>query len=305
MDRIVDITTDGRHLSVTRGFMVVSNNGDEVGRIALDEIAALIVHAHGVTYSNNLFVKLAAQGTFVVLCGPNHSPVSCVWPLSGHHAQGARMRAQWNATKPLQKRIWQLIVQNKIRMQGAVISSNAADPGAFEMLARKVRSGDPENVEAQAARRYWPLLLGDEFRRDQSAGGANALLNYGYAVLRAIISRAIVASGLHPTIGIFHHNRQNAFALADDLMEPFRPLVDQSVKRLFTAGVNDVDAEAKAALTRITAFDLVIDGQTSPLNVAANRLAHSLAASFESGKVSLALPEPLSPLELTEIGAPG
>lgn len=304
MDRIVDISTDGRHLSVARGFLVVQENSEEIGRIALDEITAVIVHAHGVTYSNNLFVKLAERGVFVVICAANHAPVSCVWPLSGHHAQGARMRAQWNAPKPLQKRLWQIIVQSKIHMQSAVLAANGVDAGALEMLARNVKSGDPDNQEAQAARRYWPLLMGEEFRRDRNAEGANALLNYGYTVLRAILSRAIVASGLHPTIAMFHQNRQNAFALSDDLMEPFRPLVDQAVCRLVMTGHAVVTSEAKAALARITAFDLTVNGQTSPLSVAANRLSHSLAISFETGKAALALPDPPSPIELLEVGAP-
>ena len=188
-------------------------------------------------------------------------------------------------------------------MQGAVIAAGGMDAGAFEMLARNVRSGDPVNVEARAARRYWPLLMGKDFRRDPSADGANALLNYGYTVLRAIVSRAVVASGLHPTIGMFHQNRQNSLALSDDLMEPFRPLVDQTVKRLIDAGCNDVTPEAKNALTRITAFDLSMDDQMSPLSVAANRLAHSVATSFETGKAKLAVPRPPSPIELSELGA--
>lgn len=303
MERVVDITTDGRHLSVDRGFMIVSEERKEVGRIALDEIAALIVHAHGVTFSNNLFVRLAKQGTLVVICAANHAPVSCLWPLAGHHAQGARMRAQWNAGKPLQKRLWQILVQAKIRTQGAVLEANGAQAGAFDLMARNVRSGDPDNVEAQAARRYWPLLMGETFRRDRNADGANALLNYGYTVLRATIARAIVASGLHPTIGVFHQNRQNAFALADDLMEPFRPLVDHMVKRLADEGCQEVSPDAKSTLARLTAFDLRVEGQTSPLNVAAGRLAHSLAGSFETGKAGLALPAPPTPIELLSLGA--
>lgn len=303
MDRIVDISTDGRHLSVDRGFMTVSADKEEIGRIALDEMAALIVHAHGITYSNNLLVRLAQQNTFVVMCAANHAPVSCIWPLSGHHAQGARMRAQWEAGKPLQKRLWQQIVQSKIRMQGAVLAANGSESAAFEMLARRVQSGDPENVEAQAARRYWPMLMGKSFRRDQSQDGANAMLNYGYTVLRAIHSRAVVSSGLHPTIGIFHQNRQNAFALSDDLMEPFRPLVDQAVLRLVKDGHVEVTPEVKAVLARITAFDLPMGGQNSPVSVAAQRLSHSLALSFENGKADLALPEPPSSLELSALGS--
>ena len=302
MDRIVDISTDGRHLSAERGFLVVSAKDGEIGRVALDEIAAVIVHAHGTTYSNNLFVKLAKQGATVVVCAANHAPVSVLWPLSGHHAQGGRMRAQWEASKPLQKRLWQLIVQSKIRMQGALVAAAGEDDTAFDMLARNVRSGDPLNVEAQAARRYWPLILGEEFRRDRLEEGANGLLNYGYTVLRAILSRAIVASGLHPTIGLFHRSGQTDFALADDLMEPFRPLVDYAVRQLVKSGTDTVNKDAKAALTRITAFDLMIDGQKSPLSVAAGRLSHSLAVSFETGRAMLALPTPPSPIEFSELG---
>lgn len=158
------------------------------------------------------------------------------------------------------------------------------------MLARKVRSGDPDNVEAQAARRYWKLLFGDSFTRDRAAAGANSLLNYGYTVLRAVVSRAICASGLHPTLGIFHANRANAFALSDDLMEPYRPIVDDFVCRLIADGVDEVTQEAKRRLAEIGTLDLMFEAQTTPMGVHAQRLAHSLATSFEIGKSQLALP---------------
>lgn len=228
----MDISTDGLHLAIYRGFLTVSANGEERGRIALDDIGALIVHAHGTTWSNQVFVRMAERNVPVVLCAANHAPVSVVWPLEGHHAQGARLRAQIDASKPLRKQLWQRVIAAKIRMQGQVLAANGKEAGAFDMLARKVRSGDPDNIEAQAARRYWKSLFGTDFYRDPNADGANALLNYGYTVLRALVSRAICASGLHPTIGIFHSNRANAFALADDLMEPYRPLVDQLVFNL-------------------------------------------------------------------------
>ncbi len=212
------------------------------------------------------------------------------------------MRFQWNAPRPLQKRLWQQIVKSKIQMQAAVVAATGHDTGAFENLARKVQSGDPQNIEAQAARRYWRLVMGKDFRRNPSEEGANALLNYGYTVLRAIISRAVVGSGLHPTIGLFHQNRQNSFALSDDIMEPFRPLVDQAVVGLLASGQNTVTPETKSTLTRITAFDLTVEHQRSPLGVAANRLAHSLAVSFETRKAKLALPTPPSAVELVTLG---
>lgn len=302
MDRIVDISSDGLHLAVYRGFLTVSRSGEEQGRIALDDIGALIVHAHGTTWSNHVFVKMSERGVPVVLCGSNHAPVSVVWPLQGHHAQGARLRAQIDASKPLQKQLWQMIVSAKIRMQGQVLAANGKEAGAFDLLARKVRSGDPQNTEAQAARRYWKLLFGPDFYRDRNAEDANALLNYGYTVLRAILSRAICASGLHPTIGIFHSNRANAFALADDLMEPYRPLVDQLVLNLASSGGTDVSTAAKQALTSISTFDLESGPGLSPLSVQAGRFVHSLATSFETGKAKLELPTLPSLSELSGLG---
>ncbi len=297
VDRIVDIASDGRHLAVDRGFMTVSKDGEEIGRIAIDEIAAVIVHAHSVTYSNNLFVRLARQGAPVVLCGANHSPASVLWSIEGHHAQGARMRAQLSAGRPLQKRLWQLVVQSKIRMQAATLTANGIEAVGFAFLARQVKSGDSANIEAQAARRYWPLMMGADFRRDTAAEGANALLNYGYTIIRSTVARAIIASGLHPTVGIFHQNRQNAFALADDLVEPFRPVVDHFVRKLLDDDVEQVTPAAKAALVKLIAFDLVVKGERSPLSFAAIRLARSLALSFESGHAALDLPDPPSPID--------
>jgi CRISP-associated protein Cas1 len=301
MDRIVDISTDGQHLAIYRGFLTVSSNGEERGRIPLDDIGALIVHAHGTTWTNHVFVKMAERSVPIVLCASNHAPVSVVWPLEGHHAQGARLRAQIDASKPLQKQIWQKVVSAKIRMQGHVLAANGVEAGAFDFLARKVKSGDTGNVEAQAARRYWKALFGSEFYRDQNADGANSLLNYGYTVLRAIVSRAICASGLHPTLGIFHSNRANAFALADDLMEPYRPLVDQMVLNLLRSKIIDVSPIAKRALTSITTFDLETPVGVSPLSVQIGRFVHSVAVSFETGQAKLELPSLPSPAELCKL----
>lgn len=291
MQRVVDISTDGLHLATQRGFLTVSASGEEKGRVALDDIGALIVHAHGTTWSNSVVVRLSERAIPMVICGSNHAPVACVWPLAGHHAQGARMRAQLSASRPLAKQLWRLIVSGKIRMQGEALRFTGRESGAFEGLARKVRSGDSENVEAQAARRYWRVMFGSEFSRDRQAEGINALLNYGYTVLRAVASRAICAAGLHPTIGIFHANRANAFALADDVMEPFRPMVDLLVLDLVAGGENAVTPEAKVRLARAGSADVDMpDGTVSPLDVAVQKLVHSLSTSFETGKPALELP---------------
>jgi CRISPR-associated protein Cas1 len=303
MERIVDIATDGLHLSAYRGFMMIERGPEEVGRIALDDIHALIIHAHGITWSTNLVTRLAERGAPVVFCNSNHSPVAVTLPIEGYHAQGARMQAQWNASKPLAKQLWRRVVSAKIAMQGALLAAQGI-PGAeaFPHIARRVTSGDRENLEAQAARRYWPLLMGQDFRRDRDSGGVNALLNYGYAVLRATCARAVVAAGLHPTIGIQHANRGNAFALADDLVEPFRPLVDVLALRMTREGVKTLDPLAKRRFARLIAFDLRIAGEVSPMLVAANRLAQSLARAFETGRPNLVLFEPPTVMEWAAAG---
>lgn len=298
MDRIVDIATEGLHLSAYRGFLLVEKDREEVGRIALDDIHAVIVHAHGVTWSGTLVARLAECGSPIVFCGTNHSPVAVTLPLEGHHAQNARMRAQWDTSKPLAKQLWRRIVSAKITMQGSLLAARGiAGAEAFPHIAARVKSGDSENLEAQAARRYWPLLMGAEFRRDRDSPGANALLNYGYAVMRATCARAVVAAGLHPSIGIQHANRGNAMALADDLVEPFRPLVDALVAAMILQGIETLDPARKRRFARLIAFDLRVDGDLSPVSVAAGRLAQSLARSFETGRPALALFDPPSAME--------
>jgi len=293
VDRIVDIATDGRHLSAHRGFLIVAADGEEEGRIALDDIVAVIVHAHGITWSTNLLLALAERGATVLLCGTNHIPAAVCLPVDGHHAQNLRMRAQWEAKRPLAKQLWRHIIMAKIRWQGAVLDANGGPAGAFDLLARSVGSGDPDNVEAQAARRYWPLLMGADFRRDRDAAGANAMLNYGYAVMRALCARAVMAAGLHPSIGVHHANRGNAFALADDLIEPFRPLVDALTVRLRAAGIDAVTPDAKRSYARLIAHDLPGEAGITTVALAATRAGQTLARAFQTGRAAdLILPQP-------------
>lgn len=294
--RVVEVATDGRHLAVERGFLTIAEKSQEIGRVALDDLAAVVANAHGLTYSNNLLVTLATRGVPMVLCGPHHRPAALVWPVDGHHAQAGRMSDQASAPGPLKKRLWQQIVQAKILAQGATLAAVGAEAGGFRLLARKVRSGDPDNVEAEAARRYWPLLMGAGFRRDTDGDGLNGLLNYGYAILRAATARAVMAAGLHPSLGLMHCNRGNALVLIDDLMEPFRPTVDREVHRLKREGTVEVTSETKAALARIMVVDLPTDEGVSPLMTCLERLAQSLARAFAGETDRLVLPKATLPL---------
>ena len=294
--RVVDLETNGRHLSLRRGFLVVREGEKEVGRVGLDGIAAVVANANGLTYSNHALVKLAERGIATVLCGPDHRPKAIVWPVEGHHAQAGRMSDQARARAPLKKRLWAQIVRAKILAQGATLAAAGARHGGFRLLSRKVQSGDPGNVEAEAARRYWPLLMGSDFRRKRDAGGVNGLLNYGYAVLRAGVARAVMASGLHPSLGLMHANRGNAMVLVDDLMEPFRPVVDLEVWHLVRNGANEVDRDTKTALARVMVLDLPTSLGMSPVMVCTERLAQSLVRAYAGEDDTLDLPLPRLPL---------
>ena len=295
--RIVEVAEHGRHLSKYRGFLTVEAQGDEIGRVALDDIAAVIASGHGVTWSNDLMVALAGRCVPVVLCGANHLPAAFVWTAEGHYEQAGRMTDQASASKPLRKRLWAQIVVAKVLCQGATLEVVGAPHRGFRLLARKVRSGDPENVEAQAARRYWPLMFGTDFRRDRRAAGVNAMLNYAYTVLRAGTARAVMAAGLHPSLGLAHRQRGNAFALADDLMEPFRPVADLVVRDLVGNGAAEVNRDTKPILARVLLADMSMAEGVAPVAVCLRRLALSAARCFSGEAGKLELPRRTLPLE--------
>ena len=291
--RVIEIASEGCHLARKRGLMTVTVSGVGEGSVPLDDIGVLLCNAQGLSYSNDLITELARRGVSVVLCGSNYLPVAWIWPLEGHHAQTLRMRYQLEASLPLRKRLWQTMVKGKIAQQRNVLTLLRRQDGGLESLTRRVRSGDPDNVEAQAARRYWPLLFGTDFRRERFGPMPNPFLNYGYTVLRAAVARAIVAAGLHPSLGVHHHNRNDAMCLADDLMEPFRPLVDFTVAGLVDEGQLDVNPEAKKALSGTLTMDMATERGTTPLHTCIERAAQSLAQSFENGIPHLILPEHL------------
>lgn len=299
--RIVEVADDQRHLFMHRGFMVVRDTeGDrkELGQVPLDDIAAVIANAHGLSYTNNLLVALSERCAPFVLCGANHNVVGMLLPIEGNYQQAKRFDAQIETSKPTIKRLWAEVVRSKLQQQAVALETVGAPSIPLSVLAAKVRSGDPENLEAQGARRYWTLLFGEEFRRDQNAGGLNAMLNYGYTVLRAATARAVVAAGLHPTIGLHHSNANNALRLVDDLMEPFRPMVDLKVWQLRREGEVQITPATKRALVRSLYDDMQTDVGVTPVIVCTQRLATSLAQVCLGEREKLDLPLPGLPLSL-------
>lgn len=299
--RIVEVADDRRHLFVNRGFMVVKDTegeGKELGQVPLDDIAAVIGNAHGLSYTNNLLVCLAERGAPFVLCGANHNAVGMLLPIEGNFEQSKRIEAQIAASLPTHKRLWAAVVRAKLEQQAAALEAANAPTAPLTALAAKVRSGDPENLEAQGARRYWGLLFGNGFRRDQGAGGMNAQLNYGYTVLRACMARAVIGAGLHPSIGLHHSHDNNAMRLVDDLVEPFRPVVDLKVWQLARNLEHEVSPESKRALVRTLYDDVQTAAGATPLTVYMQRLAVSLAQVYLGERDKLDLPLPGLPLSL-------
>ncbi len=232
MQRIVEITKEGAFLSVERGFLNVEIE-KQLSQIPLDAIEALLLATQGATITTTLLSRLCDLGIPVVVCRDNYMPTGLLLQYEGFSMIPQRLTLQIEASLPLKKNIWKQIVSHKVANQKDVLFWAKRDCSDFDQLISHIGSGDPQNVEAQAARKYWPRLFGDSFLRDTSSKNINGALNYAYAIIRAMVARKIVASGLNPALGIMHQSQRNAFCLVDDLMEPFRPCADYAVAFYF------------------------------------------------------------------------
>ncbi len=230
-NHFVDISETSGYLHTKNQQLIIQfKDKSPPATIPIEDIAALVVSSPDTIYSHQLLSSLAERGICLIVCGKNHVPNGIFLPIQGHSIQTERIKAQSEATLPLKKRLWKNIVQAKINNQAHLLLKLYGDDFGLLDLKNKVRSGDPENREGQAAKIYWSNLFNSQsFVREREGPPPNNYLNYGYAILRAIVARAICASGLHPSLGLHHHNRYNAFCLVDDILEPFRPLVDEEV----------------------------------------------------------------------------
>jgi CRISPR-associated protein Cas1 len=304
--KTVEFSTPGTRLSVALRQLVIERPELPKATVPIEDLGVVIVDDSRATYTQAVFLELLAAGATVMVTGRDHLPAGMMLPLDAHHVQTERHRAQIEASAPIKKRLWQALVSSKIAQQAAVLRRLTGQTGGLDAMARRVRSGDADNLEAQAAQRYWPLLLGREFRRDRDADGTNALLNYGYAVIRAACARAVVASGLIPSLGVFHKNRSNPFCLADDLMEPYRPYVDWRTRLLIDehGGTSPRlnDRTTRAALLSLFNETILVGQRRLPMLLAIQASAASLSRSLTEalsvrGRL-LALPEGL-PLSQT------
>jgi CRISPR-associated protein Cas1 len=278
-DRIIEIADTPARLRIDLGRLAIEVANQPTVFVQLSEIAAVVVSNPGVTMSQTVLSELSKNGAAFVAMSENFLPIGMLLPLDAHSTQAARMGKQAEAAEPTKKRAWQSIIRAKIKAQWTLLDQvDSPLPGLEDLLSR-VHSGDPENIEAQAASKYWRALFGDDFRRDRDAFDQNRLLNYGYAVLRAATARAICGAGLHPALGVQHHNQYNPFCLADDLMEPYRPMVDRVVHRI--AGRDGPQVELGKAVRAEVVSSLLgrvsVKGSQRTLFDALSRSAASLA----------------------------
>ena len=261
--------------------------------IPIEDIGVVVLDHKQITITHGLLEVLLANNAAIITCDSSRMPVGLMLPLSGNTTQSERFQAQIDASLPLLKQLWQQTIQAKIENQAHVLKTTRKAV-VKNMLAWVdiVKSGDSDNLEARAAAYYWANMFPDipEFRRGREGVPPNNLLNYGYAILRALVARSLVASGLLPTLGIHHHNRYNAYCLADDIMEPYRPFVDTLVVEIINSGedISELSKSIKAKLLNIPVLDVTINNQRSPLMIAVGFTTASLAKCYlgESRKIA-------------------
>ena len=264
----------------------------------IEDIGVVVLDNQRITITTGAMEALLANNCAIITCDQRSMPVGLMLPLSGNTTQSERFRDQIDASLPLKKQLWQQTIQAKISNQASVLATcRKAEVGCLRAWAKDVRSGDPDNFEGRAAAYYWRYLFGlhiDGFTRDREGLPPNNALNYGYAILRAIVARALVSSGMLPTLGIHHHNRYNAYCLADDIMEPYRPYVDEYVFQLTQKhGLpsEDLSKAWKAELLLIPTLDVVIGGRKSPLMVGVTQTTATLYRCFSGELRKVAYPE--------------
>lgn len=260
-----------------------------VKRIPIEDIGVVVLDNKQITITQGALGALLDNNVAVVTCDEHRMPSGLLLPLEGNTTQSERFRDQIEASLPLKKQLWQQTIQAKILNQSSVLyRQRGLDCGNMEAWAKQVKSGDADNLEGRAAAFYWQNLFGEikGFRRDREGVPPNNLLNYGYAILRAVVARSLVGSGLLPTLGIHHHNRYNAYCLADDIMEPYRPYVDKLVAEIVDSGadISHLTTELKGKLLAIPVLDVVINGRRSPLMVGVGMTTASLYKCY-SGEI--------------------
>ena len=292
LNRVLEIAEENRYISLKRGFIVIQQGEHELGSIPLDDIAVLLLTAQGVTITKNILNALSEKGCITIFCGANYIPQSMVLPIASHTYFTKIIKTQINASEPFKKRIWQQIIIQKIKNQSSSLKNcNKQDNiELLDKISRMVKSGDPDNREAYGAKIYWKSLFGETFTRDKNGDGINSFLNYGYAIMRAGMARAICSHGLIPSLGIHHDNNLNQFCLADDLFEIYRPIVDTFVYKLTEKGEKELNPENKIVLANLLKVKVhTSEGESSAVQ-SMQYMVSSFVNALEAGKPDIELP---------------
>ncbi len=264
----------------------------EIKTLPIEDIGYIIFEHPQITFTQSVMQLLAENNTAVIFCDDKFHPSSMLFHLDTHYVQSERFRYQVNATEPLKKQLWQQTIKHKIFNQATLLEKLAKPNTALLTKRKAVKSGDTTNEEGKAARYYWSKLFDKNFRRERYGDTPNPALNYGYAILRAATARALSGSGLLNTLGIHHKNKYNSFCLADDIMEPYRPFVDEIVLKLYENGYDclNLEKEIKAELLKVLTIDVNLNNQKSPLMIALNKTSATLALCFEGKRKKIDFP---------------
>lgn len=280
-------------LSLRLEQMVVERE-ENTRTVPIEDVGVVILEHKQITITHALIDALLANNVAIVTSNDKHMPVGLMLPLDGHNLQSERFRAQIDASEPLKKQMWQQTIVAKILGQAHVLGEQRIEHTNMLAWAKTVRSGDADNLEARAAAYYWRNMFEkDAFIRDPQGLPPNNLLNYGYSIVRAMMARALVGAGLLPTLGIHHHSRYDAYCLADDIMEPYRPFVDMKVLEMWKKGgvTNDILSEQKRELLGITTMDVFINGQRRPMMLAIQTTAQSVQKCFSGEARKIIYPD--------------
>jgi CRISPR-associated protein Cas1 len=292
--KIIEISQARTHLAIQNKQLLIKSEDAKTASIPCEDVGVLIVDHIGTTYTHSVFSELLKNGAAIVLCGGNHHPAGMLLPVESNTLQSERFRQQIEAKEPVKKRLWRQIIRAKIQHQANLAGKGSDTYKALMALREEVRSGDPDNIEAQASKKFWAVYMPEtDFRRDIGGTPPNNMLNYGYMVMRAAVARALCSAGLLPCIGIHHHNRYNAFCLADDVVEPFRGFVEAKVRDIYyeIGAVEQLNQEIKAKLLEVLYQEVAIAGFKGPLMVGLHRTAASLQRCFAEEQKELELPE--------------
>lgn len=291
ISRIVEVSTPC-FLSLKHRQLVIERDGERVGSVPIEDLGVLILDNHSLVYTQQVMMACAEANVAVIVCNEKHMPVSMFVPFDANSLHTKTLNAQISASEPVKKRMWQQIVQAKVTEQAKLAKKVNPRIQKLTKLKDAVKSGDPDNIEGLAARMYFEILFGEGFKRDREEPGINTLLNYGYIVLRACVARAVVGTGLHPALGVHHKNQYNSYCLADDLVEPLRPLVDARIVSIVRSRGKEValDPPTKREILRFLESDVEFDGRRVPLMTALHLYAASARKQFTGEARKLLIP---------------